>query len=317
MARLCKIGIALLVSAVFYIGVNGWLLEKRLSHGLIGDALQIKREYAQTQKPPRIFIAGGSNVFYSFKCAAIAETIGQPCINYGTSFDIGLPYTLELIERDTRPGDTLVLAFEYYTYFAPMDALYRGLSHPIRLTHDSGSIFNLDLDVALHAIFQFDMRYMAGAFVESALDILGIKRLITRKQITPMGDVTGMSLARTEYYQAKIENDRFDIHRGQVPFQVGPAATEIFSEGIERLKAKDVTIIATLPTLAEGYGLTPDVYSAIEGAFAKWSVPVVVLPNYHVYPINCFFDTHYHLNEPCQLEHSRAFAKMLAKAMKK
>ncbi len=315
MKRLLMIPVVLLAAFVFYGVINGWVLEKRLTHGLIGDALVKKRAYAALHKPPRVFLLGGSNIFYSFSCATIAKTLGETCVNYGTSFDVGLAYALEIVERDIQPGDTVVMGFEYYTYLAPMETLRRGLSHPIRMTHDKSTLTQIGAEVTARTIFRFDARYVAEASVETVLAAMGLRRRIAEVNVTAAGDLQGMSADKARAFQPILAAEVFDIHRDLGTFRVHPPARVLLTEAVARLRNKGVHVVATLPTLAEGYGAKSDVFAAIEAFFAGLDVPMAVLANHHVYPQSCFFDTHYHLNESCQIVHSEKFADTLKQVM--
>lgn len=317
MRKLLAIPLALIVSLIVYGLINGVVLDKRLTLGLIGDAIIKKRAYAEANPPPppRLFVVGGSNVFYSYRCSEIGSVVGRRCINYGTSLDIGMAYSFELVGRDAKPGDTVVLAFEYYSYLAPLDSLRTGLAHPIRMTHDMASIPSLDWKTSARAFFQFDARYEADAFLESSLSLLGIRRLISLDRISDAGDIVGMTAALAAPYHARLASTDFEVRRGEKTFNVSSDARQVIADNVSKLQSRGINVIATLPTLMAGSGVDKKVVDAVTGLFDNLKVPFVALPNDHVYPNDCFFDTYYHLNEECQINHSRAFAGILKPAL--
>ena len=52
--------------------------------------------------------------------------------------------------------------------------------------------------------------------------------------------------------------------------------------------------------------------AALQTLFARHGESFLVLPNRSQYPLSCFFDTLYHLNEDCQKAHSTQVATALA-----
>ena len=76
---------------------------------------------------------------------------------------------------------------------------------------------------------------------------------------------------------------------------------------------RGVVVVGGLPTIPDDVPLSPATIDAVRAVFEQHRF--VVLPNHSQYPLSCFFDTLYHLNEECQLEHSRSVGAALAAAL--
>jgi hypothetical protein len=50
----------------------------------------------------------------------------------------------------------------------------------------------------------------------------------------------------------------------------------------------------------------------LRGFFQQHGQDFLVLPNRSQYPLDCFFDSLYHLNEGCQVEHSKLVGRAIA-----
>ena len=90
----------------------------------IYDLAQKKERLAAQIKGPRLFIVAGSSALFGINAQLIEQETGFPTINMGTHAGIFLDYRLAHLKKIVRPGDILLMAWEYehyvsgYTYSA-------------------------------------------------------------------------------------------------------------------------------------------------------------------------------------------------------
>lgn len=310
MRKLVGLLLAIGASVPVYVVTLTFFLEKPFTHGFLAQAYALKVEYAEQVKSNRMFLAAGSNGLYSFSCRTIEAETGVPCVNMALSAEIGLDYELELVGRHARDGDSVVLAFEYETYQEDRDFLTRGNSHPFRLVYDRKSILSLDSKTLAQTLFQFDLRYVISAAFEMTLKAIGVERRTHVGMLNRNGDMTGHNRAAAQPYGEYIRNLKYSAVAGQ-SFDISAAAASVYGEFVKDMNRRNVKVIATLPVTFDDAGITKDVADRIANFFTKLGAKFIVLPNLHVYARGCFFDTHYHLTEECQIAHSRAFAQLL------
>jgi hypothetical protein len=74
------------------------------------------------------------------------------------------------------------------------------------------------------------------------------------------------------------------------------------------MHARGVRVIGGLPTTPDGVQINEPLIAQLRGFFQQHGQDFLVLPNRSQYPLDCFFDSTYHLNEGCQIEHSKQLA---------
>ena len=78
------------------------------------------------------------------------------------------------------------------------------------------------------------------------------------------------------------------------------------------MHARGVRVIGGLPTTPDGVRINGPLIAQLRGFFQQHGQDFLVLPNRSQYPLDCFFDSLYHLNEGCQAEHSRRIGRAIA-----
>jgi hypothetical protein len=79
-----------------------------------------------------------------------------------------------------------------------------------------------------------------------------------------------------------------------------------------RMRERGVLVVGGLPTTPDGVPLDDAGIERLQRFFAGHGQRWLQLPNRSQYPLNCFYDTLYHLNEPCQMVHSARVGTALA-----
>lgn len=109
--------VGLLVAAAAYFGL--YLLQlgvpmaqRAWLHGII----ETKRRIAETITKPKLLIVAGSSALYGISAEEIERQTGFHAVNFGTNASLGPDYMLHLARKACRPGDVVLLAFEYEAY---------------------------------------------------------------------------------------------------------------------------------------------------------------------------------------------------------
>ncbi len=77
---------------------------------------QKKLQRAASIQKPKLLLVGGSATLFGMQAELIQKTLDYPTVNMGTHAGLGIAYMLHLTEQAAKPGDTVLLAFEYNTY---------------------------------------------------------------------------------------------------------------------------------------------------------------------------------------------------------
>ena len=81
-------------------------------HGII----ETKRNAAEAITKPKLLIVAGSSALFGISAEEIERQTGFPTVNFGTNAALGPAYILHLTRKVCRPGDVVLLAFEYEQY---------------------------------------------------------------------------------------------------------------------------------------------------------------------------------------------------------
>jgi hypothetical protein len=301
---------AVAASLLAYLATFLFLIGKPLTVGFIRDAFAVKQEYAARTGPPRLVIVAGSNGLFSHRCEAIEPILGAPCLNAAITAELGLGYTFELARRLVRSGDTVLLPLEYAEYRVGAAEIASGLAHPFRASYDRATLFDLPPLPALDAIFRFDFNYFIGAAVETLLARAGVRRRFSRENLTANGDMRDHTQERGAPFASFIADSPFWL-ASERNLQVSPGVELVFSEFFGWARQSGVAVIGTLPTTFDDQAVDSALVETIASFYRRHGAAFLIPPHHGQYPRSCFYDSQYHLNEPCQIRHSQLLASLL------
>jgi hypothetical protein len=306
---------ALLASLAIYLVGFTFIVAKPLTVGFIREAFELKNGYAHSLAGTRVLIVAGSNGLFSHRCAAMDPILGR-CVNASITAELGLGYLLEFARRIAAPGDIIVMPLEHTLYDNTRDDIAKGLVHPYRVSYDRATLDQLRPPQIVRALFQFDLRYLAGALPEMTLAAAGIERRFNRSNLTRQGDLVGQTAELGAAYRDAIRSQAFLLPRADA-FTISEPVRRTLGGFLDWAGLNRIRVIGTLATTFDDRPVDEDIVRRLGELFRTYGQDFAVLPNRSQYPRSCFFDTQFHLTEPCQIEHSRSLARLLVPILRR
>lgn len=300
LAGLVALSIALFV-AVFSV------VHRPLVVGEIQKNLDYKLAYARQITVPKTVIFAGSNGRFSHRCDMLTQALGRPCVNASIGVGIGLDFLFDQWRPLLRRGDVVYMPLEYGQYRASHAEMHGGLQNALMVHSQRDYLWALETDRIVAAYGSFDLQFLIHGVVEMALDGKGFRRRSSTDSLTPQGDESGHTALLGEPYAAFLRSRTADTAR--LP-ATSDGIREI--EAFLRRAARDgIVVVGGLPTVPDSASVEPLDIERLRRLYEDQGQHFMALPNRSRYPLGCFFDTLYHLNESCQMAHSAAVAEQL------
>jgi len=307
-----RLVIFLLIGITGYLGLHMAVLRKPLTIGYIHTAYERKQAYAETIPGRKLVVVGGSSSLYSVRCQAIAAELGMPCVNMAVTAGIGIDLILAKAEPVIGPGDVVLIPLEYDFYRYGIEMLEgNSVANQYVATYDRALLATFGWHRRVAALFSLSFQDIFGSTLEMALAARGIQRRFSVDHLTPQGDMSG-HVDASEYaaYLAQLKGAPAEA---PLPESEG---LRLLKDFIARQHTRGARVIGTFPTTIDDGPAPPAHYDAVRTWWRNHGDGFVDLGNNGRYPRAAFFDTHYHLAEPAQIEHSRALAGVLRDLVK-
>ena len=254
---------------------------------------EAKESALRTIAEPRVLLVGGSSAVFGLRAGDMTGAFGVPVVNFGNHAGLGLAYNLERADRWVRPGDTVVLALEY--------ELFGGDSWTELLVE---YVLADDRDYFLRQPWALVARETLLFDTWRVLQGYGIARREAPKTLTGV------------YYAPHLDGYG-DTFGNLAPLKEARAARSLLESGLERpslarenreliarqvraWQARGARVIAIaapsvdLPGYHEARGMFA--LSSVEGFYSDLGIPMPLAPASALYPVENFFDSHYHLD---------------------
>lgn len=266
------------------------------------EIVETKLKIARSITKPKLLIVAGSSALYGISAEEIERQTGFPTVNFGTNASLGTAVILHLTRKVCRPGDTVLLAFEYEQYLS--GKLSGDSSDEMLISymlgHDPEYVRSLGYDVqfklalltpadrlwgGLRAVFQKPKQDAAAAeFIRNML-----------AEINSHGDHTGAVPAKRPEHSANRSAVTYVPAYG---FPPSPRGFTAIGEFCEWAKANNVRVLATFPNICHrpeydspAARQMPAQFRALYGALG---VPVLGDLSESMLPEEQMFDTYYH-----------------------
>lgn len=299
-------------AVLLYAGTFTSVLKLPLTSGLTETYYQAKRSYAERASGRKIVLYAGSNGLFSHRCETIEQSLGVPCVNAALHAGLALDMAFESLKPLLAPGDLLLLPLEYSQYTQTAETLQGGAeSSAFVLPYHPEWLKGKPMRQIAGTLFSFDLRYLLSAIVENGLDLAGVRRRFTAESITPNGDMRGHTKVKGQPYRDFVNG----LHQPELPagFETSAYAGErVLAEFLRWCRSHSVTAVGLLPTIFDDHPVRNGAVGAVRALYEAEGARFLELPGRSQYPRECFFDTHYHLAEECQVRHSAALARAIA-----
>jgi hypothetical protein len=272
--------------------------------------LHQKQRLAAERDGPRLLVMAGSSARYGISCAIIEARVGLPCMNLGLQAGLKLRYELDYARRVARPGDILLLAFEYQAYSET------GGYDPTLVDYVMARDPRYLRTLSIPALVQFAISVDSKRLVE------GLSARIARPFAADEPDTVPWNRYGDELYTdapRQTDSMRVLVHNGVAAATLmnddAPTryAKSNLVETADWCRRHSVELWATFPATVH--------YAAYDSASAKTAVariralytalgaPVLERPEDLWWSEDHFFDTNYHPNDEARTVRSRALAE--------
>jgi hypothetical protein len=300
MQRLVWLGAALTGSIVFYLAVFSFV-HRPLTLGDIPRLLEHKSAHAKTLNRPKLVIFAGSNGRYSHRCEAMAEALGRPCVNMSIGVGIGLDFQFDRLRPLLAAGDIVYMPLEYREYATTRDKMEGGPQNIALVREYRDQLFQQPWRRVVRAYAYFDLPTLIHGSIEMALERRGYQRRTSLDSLTREGDESGHTREAGAPYVAFLRASRY----GEVELPRKSYAIDVLQAFLREARARGVTVVGGLPTIPDSVTIPNAVLTQLDELYAQQGQHFLLLDNRAQYPLDCFFDTLSHLNEACQIAHSR------------
>lgn len=292
-----------------------FFIHKPLTIGIIGDYLEHKTNYLRSVTGKKVIVLAGSNGRFSHSCAVIEREISVPCINMSISASVSLDFMIAQIKPYLKTGDIIYLPIEYGNLSGTEDSLNSNVDLPYMMSYDLSSLQNVSFKRAMSAVFYFDIKYIFSALTEMALNSSGFKRRYSVSTLTINGDESGHSPANSIPYAGYIQSVKPTI----------PTLTDEDMRSYKSLMIRDflvwahsrgVIVIGGLPSIFSDINIPEQTLKSLERFYTSNNAFFERLDNNSQYARSCFYDTQDHLNEACQIVHSKLVSQLFRKYLK-
>lgn len=258
---------------------------------------QKKLQRAASIQKPKLLLVGGSATLFGIQAELIEKTLGYPTVNMGTHAGLGIAYMLHLVQQAAKPGDTVILAFEYNTYGS--GAVRRDpIFVDYLLARDPEYFRSLPLQA------QFDIAMMT-TFPRLRKGVRNRFKPEGAPKLTPIYHPANLNI-----YGDQLGNDPTNrpvnvpnLYRPDGSLMYGllkdMAAFANIEEFVLWARSNNVRVFATYPNIMEnpGYNGAPAKVTLrrIQDAYAELEVPMIGSFKDSMLPPSVFLDTCYHL----------------------
>lgn len=304
-----KTAACILASLGLYMAAFGLLVHKPISVGVVHDLYRSKIAYAGQIDRPKLVVAAGSSGLYGVRCELIERNTGLPCVNMSTNLQMGMIGILEFARRALRPGDVVLLPLEYGVYAA---GGYGSMLRQCAVGYDADLLLKLPPERLVWSIFYFDLKWLFAALSESWAYYENGDRMALQEPgaLTRQGDLRGHVPSRGKRFAEDVRHQTPDsIYLREV--EPDSEAMPILRDFLAWANARDIRVVGALPPTVDTAALDEERLQIIRDAYISAGHDFIDIENRGLYPIECFYDSTQHLNEPCQAAHTRALTRAL------
>lgn len=274
-------------------------------------AIADKHQYAQTIHEPKIVLVGGSNLAFGIASDSIEKALRRPVVNFGLYAGFGLTFVLKEALSEVKKGDVVILCPEYYLRksgdnFSKQMAVF---AYPA--ADDFIEYKNFIDRLTIKA--EFYSRYARNLiFLPNRIKSPSINDTISgyfRKGFNINGD----AIAHLNNPPVSPLGDLFDIKDTDYSLEI-----QEINQFIAEITRKQAKVFWYYPSFSQlGYDKNAKKLLVYEKLIqVKINCPKINRIKDEIYPLDCFYDTHFHLNAECRLARTEKLIKLLKQNLK-
>lgn len=302
-----------LLSLLSYVVLFSFMLKKPLTLGIWSKVYEKKKSYSELiGSRKKIVIVAGSNGIYSHRCSEIEKVVGLKCLNASTAAMSGIDFILEKSKEFVNPGDIVILPLEYDFYtLNEYEVTYASAANNYIAQYEREYLFKLGNRKILPILLSFDFKYPFSSIVEIGLDAWGVKRRFDIDEINANGDMInhtkGKGIPYKHYLSSITQVQPSEALLNEAAF----ASQTIIEQYIQWCHNHHVMVFGSFPTTFNDRNINPEILMKIKSLYYNKGAGFIETDSDSQYRRDCFYDTGYHLNEECQIVHSKKIADYL------
>lgn len=276
------VALALLLVAGLFVTGSGVRLDGYMDYVVV--RMEQKNALAAARSGRRILVHAGSNAFFNVHAAEIEAATGLAALNMATNANNGLRFLLFHAEEVARPGDIVVLPLEANLYREPAITSYAAnVDHAL-----GGSFFRaLTMEDRLTYLRQIPLERLLKA-LPARLGLLPEPEADWAYPINAHGD-----LMLPEADPARLSGVISGVGT-PLALRPDPAALAVIARFTERMRARGITVLFTLPGIIEAMAPTDETVRRFAAALEEAGGRFLPLEGNGAIPAEMMFDTAYH-----------------------
>jgi hypothetical protein len=306
MKRLSLLLLGTCLSVALYLTVFT-VVERPLTLGDLQQQLDFKLSYSRSLKSPKVMIFAGSNGRFSHRCEEISAAVGLPCVNASIATGVGMDFLLDQFDPTLNPGDLVYMPLEYTQYNASENDMHLGVQNAVMLRSRREYLLSLPVRRVVEAYGAFDLPYLVRGLAEMTLAHRKFKRRSGIDTLTPQGDERDHTPAMAQPYASYLRQAAAPDTR----VVADAYAQHVLAAFLVRARTRGIVVAGGLPTVPDDTAIDPNSVGRIRDLYLSNGQFFVSNATASRYPRSCLYDTVYHLNEDCQIRHSRVVGALL------
>jgi hypothetical protein len=266
----------------------------------------LKHERLAVDAPKKIVLVGGSNVSFGTDSKMIEKETGCPAVNMGMNGYFGVRFMMEEVKPYLKPGDIVVIAWEYDSFYKSVDGSDTNLLMVSKANPRVFEFLTPEQKVSALSRFPFvaqqkairvmgdvydNFTYMLGAEPDAPWADIDILAVEGASNFTPEGDLAG-HLGLTWPHEPE---DGMDISNLAMDEEIVP----LMQAFVREMDDRGVRVmISWTPLLDSFYERHKTEIERLNAQLA--TVPEFLIPRparEFTFDKSMHFDTVYHLNE--------------------
>ncbi len=267
------------------------------------ELYNFKTKVANSINSPKLAIIGGSSARIGISCKLIVEQTGIPCFNGGTIADMSVDYILNMPKKWLKPGDTALLALEYYYYNTNNRPNVKVIDYV--MSHDLEYLLSLDFKTKVQFLSSISLQRLKEGILAKFHPLQNIET--TKNNFQKTHNEYGDNIDNIEANMTKelLKQQATILPLGGVEhwdsININNKAIQSITKFINWCKQNNIKVLASYPNTTYF-----DIYKqekqqtfldSIGKFYANNNVSVIGKAEDFMFDKSMFYDSNYHLHD--------------------